>query len=539
MAINDRWRPVYASPLLLSAYSPLALLAHNSSELHFSDGMRALAFSVAGAIAMVMILRWLTKAWNPAVMLSNLYLVLFFSYGHIYEALSGTELLGANLARHRYFIPVWMLFLVFGSWLLLRNSSALDRLMKPVLYSSAVLLILPLSQMLLFILSSASMLGARNANHSLIADLGIEPPDNPPDVYYIILDGYSREDVLEAKFDYDNSAFLGELETLGFYVADCGRSNYVKTRLSLASSLNMDYLQTFGVVSKQTNKLTIPLLLDGQVRSIFDQLGYTSIAFETNYRWTEWNDADFFITERSTQVHQVLDQIEHSILNDFEVMLLRTTAVRGYFDLSETILRRLFPDSITTTWTETFLNTPRITHYRRTKFVLHSLLSIVDYPTPKFVFAHIVSPHWPFVFSREGDFVSEPPSDPSVAYANQVAYLNDRIIEIVSRIISESDQPPIVILQGDHGAPGTEDSADRLKILNAYYLPDGGSSKLYANITPVNSFRLILDTYFGANMDLLEDRSYYSSPDIVFDFRTVPDDLPGCLVKVDTSPSGD
>lgn len=301
----------------------------------------------------------------------------------------------------------------------------------------------------------------------------------------------------------------------------------------------MDYLQTFGVVSKQTNKLTIPLLLDGQVRSIFDQLGYTSIAFETNYRWTEWNDADFFITERSTQVHQVLDQIEHSILNDFEVMLLRTTAVRGFFDLSETVLRRLFPDSITTTWTQTFLNTPRITHYRRTKFALHSMLNIVDYPRPKFVFAHIVSPHWPFVFSREGEFVSEHPSDPSVAYANQAALLNGRIIEILSRILSESDQPPIIILQGDHGAPGTEHSADRLKILNAYYLPDDGNSKLYATITPVNSFRLILDTYFGANMDLLEDRSYYSSPDIVFDFRTVPDDRPGCLVEVAPSPSGD
>jgi hypothetical protein len=301
----------------------------------------------------------------------------------------------------------------------------------------------------------------------------------------------------------------------------------------------MDCVQTFGVVSKETNKLTIALLLDSRVRKIFEQLGYTSIAFETNYCWTEWDDADFFITERSTKVHQVLDQIEHSILNDFEVMLLRTTAVRAYFDLSETILCRLFPDSITTTWAQTFQDTPRIAHYRRTKFVLLSMLDIVDYPSPKFVFTHIVSPHWLFVFSRGGAFVSEPPRHNFKAYADQVAYLNESMVEVLSRIIAESDRPPIIILQGDHGTPETEDSADRLKILNAYFLPGEGASKLHETITPVNSFRLILSTYFGADLGLLEGRSYYSSPDIIFDFRSVQDDRPGCLVEVDSNVAPD
>ena len=53
-----------------------------------------------------------------------------------------------------------------------------------------------------------------------------------PDIYYIILDGYSRDDTLQDFFDYDNSQFLKALEDMGFYVARCSQSNYAQTQLS-------------------------------------------------------------------------------------------------------------------------------------------------------------------------------------------------------------------------------------------------------------------------------------------------------------------
>ena len=46
-------------------------------------------------------------------------------------------------------------------------------------------------------------------------------------------------------------------------------------------------------------------------------------------------------------------------------------------------------------------------------------------------------------------------------------------------------------------------------ILNAYYLP-GYDGDLYATISPVNSFRLVFNSYFGGEYDMLEDVSYYS-----------------------------
>jgi hypothetical protein len=52
---------------------------------------------------------------------------------------------------------------------------------------------------------------------------------------------------------------------------------------------------------------------------------------------------------------------------------------------------------------------------------------------------------------------------------------------------------------------------ERTSILNAYYLPNGGSQDLYPTISPVNSFRIVLNTYFGTNLELLPSETYFTS----------------------------
>ena len=63
-----------------------------------------------------------------------------------------------------------------------------------------------------------------------------------PDIYYIILDGYARSDVMSKLFGFDNEPFLKRLEQKGFYVARRSTANYCQTPLSLSSSLNAVYL---------------------------------------------------------------------------------------------------------------------------------------------------------------------------------------------------------------------------------------------------------------------------------------------------------
>ena len=91
--------------------------------------------------------------------------------------------------------------------------------------------------------------------------------------------------------------------------------------------------------------------------------------------------------------------------------------------------------------------------------------------------------------------------------------------------------PPIIVIQADHGPLGGEITSDgaRMSIFNAYYLPDGGDQLLYPSISPVNTFRVIFNHYFGGEFALLEDVariSQYGSP---FDLQVIPETRSECV----------
>jgi hypothetical protein len=100
-------------------------------------------------------------------------------------------------------------------------------------------------------------------------------------------------------------------------------------------------------------------------------------------------------------------------------------------------------------------------------------------------------------------------------YRDQLAFLNKKILQAIDAILSRSPEPPIIILQGDHGSrayadfdrPEASYLKENLAILNAYHLPGDDRKLVYPEISPVNTFRLIFKHYFGADLDLLEDRS--------------------------------
>ena len=104
-------------------------------------------------------------------------------------------------------------------------------------------------------------------------------------------------------------------------------------------------------------------------------------------------------------------------------------------------------------------------------------------------------------------------------YRGQAIYITRRIEAIIDQILARSKVPPIVILQSDHGSglrlnmqsKEKTDLRERMSILNAYYFPNQDYRGLYQDITPVNSFRVVLNTFFGARLEILPDRSHYST----------------------------
>lgn len=146
--------------------------------------------------------------------------------------------------------------------------------------------------------------------------------------------------------------------------------------------------------------------------------------------------------------------------------------------------------------------------------------------SPKFVFAHIISPHPPFVLGSQGEAVHRADTD-LAGYRDQVLFLNRQLETILPALIAASDPPPIIILQADHGRGGPS-MWERMAILNALYLPGVGEQLLYPEISPVNTFRVIFNAYFDADYTLLEDTSYHSTYQAIYRFELVPETRLGC-----------
>jgi hypothetical protein len=140
----------------------------------------------------------------------------------------------------------------------------------------------------------------------------------------------------------------------------------------------------------------------------------------------------------------------------------------------------------------------------------------------------LVVPHPPYSFGPNGEAVSfndgAPFAERATAYSNQALFINREILKVVDALISKSRVPPVIVIQGDHGPlPDLAlNGEEKMPILNAYYLPGAAQKKLYPTITPVNTFRIVLDSYFHQNLPLLKDISYYAPKSNHDAFEIIP-----------------
>ncbi len=515
----ERW---VLHPLLFATAPVLALLAQNLGQVPTLVGVRSLLLALLIGGLLLAGLRALVGDWTRAAAICSLVLLLFFNYGHAYGYLKDKWLFGMLVGRHRLLLPLGAALLLGGAaWILARGRQ--NYTLNLVLNAAGLAaVIMPAAQIALFEARTLDHTAEPVAHSLQSGELRLATGETPPDIYYIILDAYGRQDVLQEVYHFDNAPFLSALEEMGFFVARCSLSNYAQTELSLASSLNFNYLTELvpGLEPGSTDRSALwPLIWDSTVRRALKDLGYTDVAFETGYQWTEIENADFFLTASPSSL-DLLDALGN--VNRFEVMLLDTTGGLFLRDAAKVLPARFQPD----------LDYPFREHRER---ILGQFASLREMPgaiqSPKFVFAHLVTPHSPFVFGPEGEPVQayEPENveDRIAAYRDQLQYVNGQVLDIVRSILAGSENPPVIILQGDHG-PGDVGSGGRLAILNAYYLPGVEPTALPANISPVNSFRWVLNTYFGGQLPLLENRSYFSIYQAPFDWQQVRDPAAFC-----------
>lgn len=440
--------------------------------------------------------------WERAALTSSVSLILFFSYGHNINLAIGATDRQSTWGLHGTVLIIWGIIFIVSNRLLWKaqNKMALSQAANLL---GGVLLSITMIQIGVWMVRSAS-----SPESVALPNQPIQRPtaSDDPDIYYIVLDGYGRSDNLFEDFDIDNAEFIGELKSMGFVFPECTQSNYHLTILSMTSSLNMEYLTTIspGPNENSTYLDFEPHLHQSRVLSFFEDLGYETFTFAGINPYTEIPNSTHFITTDSSAEQSV----DIAALN-FYYLFLQTTALRPLLDYLESptkqatvlmpILKELVPS-------DTDLSNRQYFRYQQNLYHLKVLEGIPDLPGKKFVYAHLYMAHEPFVFTPEGEFRASSRQD-KAAYADQIRFLNNRIPGILKKIISYSSTPPIIVIQADHGW-GWNNRRDQ--ILNAYYLPNGGNELVYPEITPVNTFRLVINKYFGGNYDLLPDVSYYA-----------------------------
>jgi len=510
-------KKIVIHPFLIALFPVISLWVSNADYVSLSMVVRSLVLTMVIAVLLFLLVHLATREWVKAGVITSLILLVILTYGHFYTVLRGVQII-SPIIRHRYFLPLVGALLGFMIILVLKNEKIVPPLSLFLTIMGFVLVGFSFTKLLLYQISADY---SSSKTPLVSVETSSSAQTDTLDVYYIILDAYGREDILKDLYKYDNSEFIQALEQRGFYVADKSNTNYMQTLLSLSSSLNMDYLDQY--VSQNGGKLSVPylsgLIVDSQLRKILSQDGYRMVAFDTSFE--NLAKADVFLKPSEPK-----DLAAKSMLpiNEFEGMLIDTTIGKAWLDTLYTGKNSR---------SNLMLSLPYLQHRNEVIFTLGDLGNVAKMPGKKFVFAHVVSPHPPFVFDHNGNFVypQRPytigdgsdfvggPEEYIAGYTEQIQYINKLVLQAVDAIMANSSEPPIIIIQGDHG-PGAyltwgslerSNVKERMAMLNAYYFPDRDYSSLYPSISPVNSFRVVLDKFFGADLKLLPDDHYFST----------------------------
>jgi hypothetical protein len=511
-------------PFILSLYPALSAASRNMGDFDLSMVVRPLIVMLLLA-ALILAVCWVIfKQWDRAGLAASLFILMFFDYGYYQTLPPQVNIVGININRHWIFLALWLVLLVvlLSNWVWKRVTPHRITLFMNIF--AGILLVLPLYGIVLFqYYTYKHPASALESPLPPITTTSSTEQLSKPDIYYIVLDGYAREDILRDLYHFDNSEFYNFLDSKGFYIASESHSNYNQTRLSLASALNLDYIDTMSEQSGDSSQAYFPIwdvIRNNRAMEFLDGIGYTTITFPTGYFYSENIKSDLNLSPPET------------LLTNYEILIAETSMARVPFDL----LGKEIP----------YLG--YFSHRQRILYQFEQLPEIATLEAPTFAFMHIIAPHPPFVFGPTGEVLT-----PSEAfqmgdatdyhgtadeytrnYTNQVIFINQLVEKAITGILENSASPPIIILQSDHGPRLYLDFESMEKScikesssnFNAFLMPDDKGQVLYPEITPVNTFRVVFDTYFNTNLGLLDDKVFFINWPDLFSFIDITDSIP-------------
>lgn len=314
-----------------------------------------------------------------------------------------------------------------------------------------------------------------------------------PDIYLLVFDEFSSTEALKETWNYDNSALDSFLVKKGFKLIPHSRSNYNFTEFSIASLLNMEYLQIpepLACTIKDYNRC-FELIRSNQVCAILSSMGYDIVnysIFDLQKNPSPIKE-DFLplktklITSQTFLGRVKRDLLYHLLTGPFEIKWLSKDLMFSTNRNNQKIIRMTLADSANRS------------------------------ESPRFIYTHIQMPHPPFYFDKYGrvkttqEVVKDNNTVPG--YLDYLPKTNEVVEQVVNNILNHSKRPVTILLTSDHGFREHQEKSFQFRNMNALYMSSGNYSGFYDSISGVNQFRVLFNNLFNSSLPLKKDSTIY------------------------------
>mgnify|MGYP000990079600 CR=1 FL=1 len=465
--------------------------ANNATIISLNSIWNILALLVAISICVYLVWFFIHKREAyTASLASFIFLLAFLMYGNAYKLLAHLDFFPV---RHFTLLPLFVLVSLYLGWLISKlNPNILKKIWLVVISIVSLLILFNLIKIIPIEIQKKSQLRQITPNAGDINENNEAKTAGKHDIYWLVFDEMAGFDVVRNYFQYPEiDDYIEELESIGFSVVEGSRSINHYTLHQIATRLNFERLPT-----DYTEVDYYPYITNNKVMNELKARAYTTVILD------ETRSESFGIPAKPA-IPADID------LEDYINVEYPASSFLGSFGALVSRQTMLMPLN--------FLYNPAMgdiaIHNANVLFVAKELESL-DIPSPKFVYAHLLLPHKPFMFDENGEILD------SNHYANWNYYFGQykftlKVIQSTIKTIlanANPDYPPVIILQSDHGArnlqdldfPNLENYPDENvgSIVFAIYAPACPTLPLEDGMDPINTFPIVFNCLFDTSIPL-------------------------------------
>ena len=249
-------------PFLLSFFPAWILILKNIDEIILEDIMITIGI-VLGTLTMWVIVRKILSNGNKAGIIIGLGILIFFYFGYAQDGLSEITIGDQPINKTSYLGVLSIILFFVVAVCIIKSKRKFDGLTKIANVITVIFILVALVELI------------------PIADA------EKPNIYHIILDEYTDEEILGVEFGHDNKEFINFLSNNGFTIPEKSFSTFGSTDSELITILNFEYPN-----NEITKSMKYQLLKNNKVMKKLSDEDYHIIETNSMMRWKDFKEID-------------------------------------------------------------------------------------------------------------------------------------------------------------------------------------------------------------------------------------------------------